>query len=71
MHVHWPAAPQGKSRPSRHARPAQHERLPAAQPWPAPVHAAVWQVPDVIPPGMVHESPLQQSAVVVHTPAAG
>ena len=66
VQVHWPVAPHGSSCPSRHESPAQHDRLPAAHVWPAPVQLFAWQVPCVEPAATLHASPLQQSAFAVH-----
>lgn len=39
--------------------------------WPTPGHVLGWQVPVVLPPGMLQFSPEQQSAVEVQMPFSG
>lgn len=71
VHVHWPDAPHVWNVAVRHERPAQQLVPPAAHVWPAPTHAAAWQVPAVAPAGMAQLLPLQQSDVVVHAVPCG
>jgi hypothetical protein len=55
---------------SRHDKPVQHWPL-IVQACPAPVQLLLWQVPLVLPCGMEHEYPVQQSEVEVQTEPCG
>lgn len=68
--VQAPVAPQGAPVDARHERPVQ-QPLACVQAWPTETHADGWHVPVMVPGGIAHDVPVQQSAVAVHTPPCG
>ena len=56
---------------STHWRPEQ-QPIEGEQAWPRPEQVEpVWQVPEVAPPGMAQDRPMQQSPLVVQMPPCG